>query len=223
MTTPNRGLQTLDNPLGEGPSWDRPADKIRADLGTQVDRIRNRKDLNAAAAKSLIAQKYVAAQGQMAALSSDAPQAKAAQIASAKRAAFGIDDLTKDGTPAEAAALAMNFRDAQQRAAQLATPEQASALYDTANQSGDELLTRAVGNRAVSDPLLGADDVADTYLASHPDQAVAVAALNDLLTVTMDAAQMFEYILPKPSELGSMNDSQIAAAANTANTFTQQP
>ncbi len=212
----------MDNPLGEGPAWDRPADKVRDALSAQVDKIRNRKELNPAAAKSLIAQSYVAAHQQMADLNSNAPQAKAAQVAAAKRAAFGIDDLTKGSTPAEQAALAMNFRDAQQRAGQLSSAGQAQALYDTANQSGDELFTRAVGNRALSDPALGATAVADDFLASHPDQAAALADLQQLLTAAPDAASLFEYILPRPSELSSLNDTAIAALANSANTFTQQ-
>jgi hypothetical protein len=216
VTTSNDAPQSIDNPFGQAPAWDRPADKVRSDLASQVQAIRNRKELQPAAARSLIAQKYVAAKQKMDAMSAAAPSDHLAQVAAAKRSAFGIDDITAGSSPAEQTAHAMSYRDAQQRASQLGSAAQARALFDTANQSGDEHLVRAIGNRAITDPFLGAQDIAADYLTSHPTQATAYNNLQQLLTKAPDAASLFEYITPRPSEISNLSDNEISNLAGAA-------
>jgi len=138
------------------------------------------------------------------------PAKKAADLATAKRNLFGIDDLTTGASPADRASMAMSFRDAQQRAAQLTTSTEAQALLDLADQSGDELLARAVGNQALSG--LGMDDVATTYLAARPRQAQAAENLR-ALTRMGSIADILEFVLPRPPELSQVSDNQLTALA----------
>jgi hypothetical protein len=149
----------------------------------------------------------------MDALNSANPGKQAADLAAAKRRLFGIDDLTAGASPADRATMAMSFRDAQQRAQQLTTSSEAQELLDLADQSGDELLARAVGNAAMSG--LGFSAVADKYLANRPKQQAAVDALQGMQRMR-PMADLWEFVLPKPTELSSLHDSQIAAAAAAA-------
>ena len=193
--------------------WNRPADQIRTNLDNAVQQIRNKNALSIEARRTLIAAAYTKARAQMDALNSANPGKQAADLAAAKRRLFGIDDLTSGASPADRATMSMSFRDAQQRAQQLTSPAEAQALLDLADQSGDELLARAVGNQAMTG--LGFDTVADNYLAARPKQQAAVDALQGMQrTGTM--AEILEFVLPKPIELSSLHDSQIAAAAASA-------
>ncbi len=85
-----------------------------------------------------------------------------------------------------------------------------------ANQSGDELLARAVGNHALSSMDMG--DVAESYLTNHPTQAEALDELQQLQKPA-SAATMFEFVAPKPPELSSMSDGQIVAYAAQASKY----
>ncbi len=190
--------------------WNRPADKIRAGLERDVQNIRDRIELNPAASQARIAAVYLKAKTAMDAMNTANPAKKAADVAAAKRNLFGIDDITTGTTPADRAAMSLSFRDAQQRAAQLTTSAEAQALLDLADQSGDELLARAVGNQALSG--LGMDDVATTYLAARPRQAQAAEALRGL-TRMGSIADILEFVLPRPPELSQVSDNQLTALA----------
>ena len=201
----------MTSPTSSG--WNRPADLIRTNLDNTVQQIRNKNALSIEARRTLIAAAYTKARAQMDALNSANPGKQAADLAAAKRRLFGIDDMLSGASPADRATMSMSFRDAQQRAQQLTSPAEAQALLDLADQSGDELLARAVGNQAMTG--LGFDTVADNYLAARPKQQVAVDALQGMQrTGTM--AEILEFVLPKPIELSSLHDSQIAAAAASA-------
>jgi hypothetical protein len=193
--------------------WNRPADTIRSNLESAVQGIRNRNALSPEARRTLIAAAYTKARTAMDALNSANPGKQAADLAAAKRRLFGIDDLTAGASPADRATMAMSFRDAQQRAQQLTTSSEAQELLDLADQSGDELLARAVGNAAMSG--LGFSAVADKYLANRPKQQAAVDALQGMQRMR-PMADLWEFVLPKPTELSSLHDSQIAAAAAAA-------
>ena len=210
MTQP---LPTLDNPTAV---WDRPADTVRDGLNQQIERIRGRRELSTDAMLSLVAAAYVKGKAQLDGMDTNNPAQVAAQVAAVKRAAFGIDDLLTGSSQADRATMAMSFRDAQQRAAQTTTSSEAQTLLDLANQSGDELLARAVGNHAMASMDMG--DVTESYLTNHPTQAEALDELQQLQQPA-SAATMFEFVAPKPPELSSMSDGQIVAYAARASKY----
>lgn len=199
----------MTNPTSQT-AWNRPADLVRSGLERDVQRIRDRIELNPAAAQARIAAVYLKAKSAMDAMNAANPAKRAADLATAKRNLFGIDDMTAGASPADRASMAMSFRDAQQRAAQLTTPGEAQALLDLADQSGDELLARAVGNQAMTG--MGMADVAQNYLAARPRQAQAYDALR-ALTKMGSIAEILEFALPKPPELTQVSDNQLAAMA----------
>ncbi len=190
--------------------WNRPADQVRARLERDVQTIRDRIELSPAASQARIAAVYQKAKTAMDAMNTANPAKRAADLGAAKRSLFGIDDLTTGASPADRASMALSFRDAQQRAAQLTTTADAQALLDLADQSGDELLARAVGNAALSG--LGMDDVGQAYLAARPQQAKAYDALR-ALTRMGSIAEILEFVLPKPPELAQLSDSQLTTLA----------
>jgi len=210
MTEP---LPTLDNPTAV---WDRPADTVRDGLNRQIERIRGHSELSTDALLSLVSAAYLKGKAQLDGMNTNNPAQVAAQVAAVKRAAFGIDDLLTGASQADKATMAMSFRDAQQRAAQTTTSSEAQTLLDVANQSGDELLARAVGNHALSSMDMG--DVAEAYLTNHPTQAEALDELQQLQKPA-NAATMFEFVAPKPPEISGMPDGQIAAYAAQASKY----
>ncbi len=211
MTEP---LPTLDNPTAV---WDRPADTVRDGLNQQMERIRGHSELSPDAMLSLVAAAYLKGKAQLDGMNTNNPAQIAAQVAAVKRKAFGIDDLLAGSSQADRATMAMSFRDAQQRAAQTTTSSEAQTLLDVANQSGDELLARAVGNHALSS--MDMRDVAESYLTNHPAQAAALDELQQLQQPA-SAATMFEFVAPKPPELSGMSDGQIVAYAAQASKYT---
>jgi len=196
--------------------WTRPADTVRDGLNQQIERIRGHSELSTDAMLSLVAATYLKGKAQLDGMDTNNPAQVAAQVAAVKRAAFGIDDLLTGSSQADRATMAMSFRDAQQRAAQTTTSSEAQTLLDVANQSGDELLARAVGNHALSSMDMG--DVTEAYLAAHPAQAAALDELQQLQQPA-SAATMFEFVAPKPPELSSMSDGQIVAYAAQASKY----
>jgi hypothetical protein len=194
------------------PVWDRPADQVRDAFGRQADQIRANGDLNYQAIQRGIAKAWIRAKTQLDQLAAQSGTDKTADLADAKARAFGLPDILKGATAAEAASITMSFRDAQQRASQLESPGDIQELYDTAKQSGDELLVRAVANRAMAFNL---DTVSGDYLASHPQQAQALQDLREL-TRPLSAAAMFEFLAPTPSELAGLAPFQIEALADGA-------
>ncbi len=210
MTDP---MPTLDS---NAAVWDRPADQVRDGLNRQVQRIRDKRGLTPDATRSLIADAYLKGKAQLDGLNTASPGQVAAQVAAAKRKAFGIDDLLAGASQADRATMAMSFRDAQKRAAMTTTSGEAQALLDLANQSGDELLARAVGNHALSSMDMG--DVAQGYLDQHPSQAEALGMLQQLQRPA-SISTLFEFVAPKPTELSGMSDGQIATYAAQATKY----
>jgi len=211
MTQP---LPTLDNPTAV---WDRPADTVRDGLNQQMERIRGHSELSTDAMLSLVAAAYLKGKAQLDGMNANNPAQIAAQVAAVKRKAFGIDDLLAGASQADKATMAMSFRDAQQRAAQTTTSSEAQTLLDLANQSGDELLARAVGNHAMAS--MDMRDVTESYLTNHPAQAAALDELQQLQQPA-SAATMFEFVAPKPPELSGMSDGQIVAYAAQTSKYT---
>jgi len=208
--------RTLDNP-GDPLVWDRPADQVRNGINRQVQRIRDQRGITPEASQALMAAAYLKGKAQLDGMNTNNPAQIAAQVAAAKRKAFGIDDLLTGASQADKSTMAMSFRDAQQRAAQTTTSSEAQTLLDLANQSGDELLARAVGNHALSSMDMG--DTAQAYLDAHPAQAQAVQALGDLQQ-PLSMAALFEFVCPLPPELSNLTEYAIADLAAKASKYT---
>jgi hypothetical protein len=108
-----------------------------------------------------------------------------------------IDDL-----PGGFAANAFAHRDAQQRAAGILTSRDAAALYAEADQSGDEVLARAVAAHAVAmqgSPLTGLDQgwlsLLNEFVTARPDKQNDVQALLDANRPPR-AADLFTFAVP---------------------------
>jgi len=210
--------RTLDNPGTADPLvWDRPADQVRNGINRQVQRIRDQRGITPEASQALMAAAYLKGKATLDGMNTANPAQRAADLAVAKRAAFGIDDLLTGTSETDKAAVMLSFRDAQQRAAQLSTAAEARALLDTAMQTGDELLTRAVGNHAMTSLDMG--DTAQAYLDAHPAQAQAVQALADLQQ-PLSMAALFEFVCPLPPELSNLTEYAIADLAANASKYT---
>ena len=189
------------------------ADAIREAAAAQVERLRSRKELSPEAKRSAIAKIHLGQKTQLAALQDKANQDIAAGRRAAMTTAFGIDDISGDATSRIAAAV--SYRDAQDRVANLKTPSEALQLLQRAEGTGDELLARAVAQRAydqrLSDPSWG--EALDQYLSTRPTAAQAVS---DLLAAdrSPNARQLFAFVAPPPPEVSGLADHQLAQLAS---------
>ena len=189
------------------------ADAIREVAATQVQRIRDRKELSAEAKRSAIARVHLGQKAQLAALQEKANQDIAAGRRAATAAAFGIDDLAGDATSRLTAAV--SYRDAQDRVAKLKSPAEALQKLQWAEGSGDELLARAVAQRAYeqrrTDPSW--QEALDSYLSTRPK---AQQAVSDLLAADrpVNARQLFAFAAPSPSEVAGLADHQLTQLAS---------
>ena len=189
------------------------ADAIREAAATRVQRIRDRKELSAEAKRSAIAKIHLGQKTQLAALQDKANQDIAAGRRAAMTTAFGIDDIAGDATSRLTAAV--SYRDAQDRVANLQSPTEALQVLNRAEGSGDELLARAVAQRAYeqrrTDPSW--QQALDEYLAPRPKAQQAVA---DLLAADrpVNARGLFAFVAPPPPEVSGLADHQLAALAS---------
>jgi len=192
--------------------WNRPADKLRDAAEAAYSRIRSARALSEYAKRSQIAAIYLKLKEDMAAEQSRAGVASAADLDLIKRRLFGIDDLVRGASGAEAATVSISFRDAQSRAEQITTERDATELLQRANMTGDELLARAVGNQLVI--LAGAGvpvgDTLDAYLDQRPQKATAFAAYAQASAPT-SLAGLFEFAVPSPSEVQGLSQNQLDA------------
>ncbi len=202
-----------DNRPAEPATWDRPADRARASAESSYAAIRANTDLTPTAMQRGLAKAYMNSKATIDTLAGNAGVETAVTLAAAKRAVYGIDDLTKRMTPAEQTATQQSFRDAQQRAAALSTESEALGLLDTANNVGDELLARAIGNQALTS-FTGWPSVSEQYLADRPDKAAAWQQLTELGRPA-GAATLFEFAVPRPGELAGLSDGQLTALADS--------
>jgi len=188
------------------------ADKIREDAARTFDQIRNRGELNADAIAILLARSYLTLKGKMDLLAQTTGQDNSATVRRLTQTAFGIDDLA--GNAVDRAAASVSYRDAQDRVAKLEQPNEAAALLERAENSNDELLARAIAQRAFEqrsfDPSWS--DLLDEYLATRPKAQAAVGALL-AGSAAPQIRDLFAWVLPVPSELAGLGDVQIAALA----------
>jgi len=185
------------------------AEQHRAAAESQYQAVRDNTDLRPEVARQRIAQVYVAAKDAIGALAEQHAASAGAEKAAAERDLHGVDDLTAKMSPAERAAVAMNLRDAQQRAAQATTEPEARAVLASADQVGDELQARAIGSHAINS---GFTTVADTYLSARPAKAAALERLR-AASVAPSVNDLFGFAAPVPSEFVGAREQAIRTLA----------
>lgn len=217
MTSPgNPALQSPANPQAI-PGAPPETDQVRQDAAAATAAVRANTDLSNEAAARKMAQIHVAATRKMADLQQRANAWRQQSVTSAQNAAWGIDDIP--GAAGNRPAISMSYRDAQDRAAQLDTPQEAAALLAQANETDDELLARAIARHvytlgvAAPFPVPAWSAVLDDYLATRPRAQAAVDKLIRLTKQPAPAVAMFTYVVPPPSELAGMRPDQIEALA----------
>jgi hypothetical protein len=190
--------------------WNRPADKLRDAAETAYARIRSARALSDYAKRAMVASVYLKLKEDMDAAQSKAGIATAADLALLKRKLYGVDDLIRGASNAEQATLQISFRDAQSRAESIGNERDARTLLDRANQTGDELLARAVGNQLVTLACAGipVGNTLDEYLSTRPQKATAYAAYVAACQPT-SMASLFEYAAPSPPEVHGLTQGQM--------------
>jgi hypothetical protein len=183
------------------------ANAIRDNLQSAVDRVGNMAQLNPDAQLCLIARAYLAAQAQMTKLSGEVAAKTDARMRVLTAQVWGVADF------ADKVSASISLRDATDRAQALTGQQDAMNLLSTAERSGDELLAQAVA--CVADQL-GFDDVAGAYFATRPAKAVLNAELHGLVPTlkSMNAVDLFLYVLPAPPGLNAANPYRIQQIAD---------
>jgi hypothetical protein len=127
------------------------------------------------------------------------------------------------GSVSSLGADAISARDADDRAAQLKTRDEALALLARAESNSDQVLARAIALRAftnVQQPLSAGAwrPVLDAYCTSRPTIATKLAELAEARRSSVEKSfgRSVIFSLNKPRELERMSDSQIQAAAGGA-------
>jgi hypothetical protein len=184
------------------------ANTIRDNLGADVDRIGCKASLTPAAQLCLTARAYMAAKAQMDKLSTDTTAKTDARTRVLTGQVWGVDDV-----PGDRVSASISYRDATDRAQAITDPQVAMNLLTTAERSGDELLARAVACQADA---FGWDDVAGAYFATRPAKAKQNAELHSLVPSlkSMNATDIFMFILPAPAGLDASNPYRIQQIAD---------
>jgi len=197
------------------------ADRIRSDAEAAYSRVRSNGDYTTEAIQRLIAVAYAAATDKMTALQERTDSDASATLRKATQDAFGTADLARD--PGAAASVAIAARDAADRAAQITDPRQALDQFTQADARGDETMCRALAQQAWAMSASGIGgpawaELLDAFVATRPRAEAAINTLIQLNRRSASAtlADAWRFVLPKPSELGSLGDYQIRALAASA-------
>jgi hypothetical protein len=189
------------------------ADQIRSGAELAHDQIRNKTNLTVDARRVQHAQVQAAASQKMDDLQASDASDATANVKRLTATAYGVGDLTRGASPADAASIAITARDAGDRADLLADQQSAMAMLTRAEQTGDETLARAVAQVAAMNNWA---DVLSTFCADRPVQAAAINQLQEIGNTgqKMSLADLFNYALPTPPELGSLTPFQIEQLAS---------
>lgn len=202
-------MQTTQVPL---PTQER-AEQIRSTAAAEYQRISSRGDLTVPAIQVLLARAYVKGKSEMDALRERTSSTSTANSRHFYQAAFGIDDIA-GASGVNRASASVSYRDAQDRVASLDSPQAADYLFTRAENSGDELLARAIAQRAYDEgQFLGWGDILDRYLATRPAAQRAVNELLNARSNSMSASNLFAFVFIPPAQLGGLADYQIQALA----------
>jgi hypothetical protein len=183
---------------------------IRNEHNARVELIRNNTKLSSDGKAAQIARSYRESAQQINDLEAKERVALADQRLELERALFG--QFSSDPTSL------MNYRDAQERVARLTTDDHAEArqLLHTAQISGDDTLAAALLGRAVN---VGWNDIVTRYSEQHPDRAVQLKDLSDVIHFqedhTVDFQRSADYSFSKPNEVAHLTDNNIERMAAT--------
>ena len=184
------------------------ADSIREALTADVDRIGSQPGLSTDAMQCRVARAYLVAKAQMDALNVNTTAATDARMRVLTGQVWGVDDI-----PGDKVSASISYRDATDRAQAITSPHDAMILLTTAERSGDDLLSRAVACQADA---MAWDDVAGAYFATRPVKAKQNAELHSLVPSlkSMNATDLFMFILPAPAGLDGSNPYRIQQLAD---------
>lgn len=199
--------------LPRGSGKQRSADEIKKALDAEVARLRAQRDLSPEGLKRRIAQAYVRASTEMQEAKAAASAGREARYDELHRKMFGNPTA---GDPQSA----INFRDCQERAAQVKNAREAAALLKRAHQTGDEALGKAVAMKALEMAPMGGGWV--SLINEWAELNGVDAELTEISELTSGGAMKslqrgWEHSLSVPPELGSgAHAREWAAEADTA-------
>lgn len=190
--------------------------QIQLDANDTIERLRNDKSLSAGAIRSKIAATHLATKRAVADIEQQIESSKSNESDYWSKAAFGITDLIGDnGSPYPASAA---YRQAQAEVDKITDPREATQLLARAEQSGDEMMARALSQRAYNERgFFGAawQPVMDAYTAKRPKQAEAISNLlaNDPGALSGVGAAAYTHV-HTPPEVARLSDHQLEEVAN---------
>ncbi|WP_436785783.1 hypothetical protein [Yinghuangia sp. YIM S10712] len=187
-------------------------DDIRATYRRHLDSIRGARNVHPDAKKVEVARAYHQARTALDRARKE-QQAQDEKIwPDLERRLFGYD--TGYAAPAERAATVIAARDAYDRAANLGSSKDAAQLLARAEQTGDELLARAVAQRANDRSW---NEVLGDYLSRRPE---ATRIYNQMCEIYQRRTSLngniktgMDHALHRPEELTGLSDTDIAALA----------
>lgn len=191
----------------------RKAETIQAGLRQQIDYIRNDRKLTPEGKRQQVAAVYLQAKRQLEFLKADEANKRSNQITDLRRTLFGAAGTSDAQT-------AISYRDAQERVGALGIEDEdrAAKLLDQAILSGDDVLVKAVIQRALDVQWV---NVANKYIETHPYYGAKLEELWNLDSESSEGIDAIGFMnslafhVEKPSELNNAHmDSQIEAVAN---------
>ncbi|WGY04325.1 hypothetical protein QI633_11265 [Nocardioides sp. QY071] len=182
-------------------------DKLNATLA----RVRGNKDLNDDGRLRQLAKAYTDAKVQLTSLREQFEGERAATVTKLNREIFGATSVS--------GADAISLRDAADRASQITDPADALRLVQQANDTGDEVLARAIAQVAHRNHagFLGAAwaPVLEAFLAERPVIAARLTQLEGATTGGLQSDFQMEghFYLAEPYEFAQVPPGRIAAYA----------
>lgn len=174
------------------------AAEVKRLVGERIEALRER-GYDGDTLTALIAREHLNGRRVMDQLKAEHRAEELARAKTANIAIYGAEDLRGDS---DDVAHRASFRDAQDRAARVDSPDQAARLLAQAERSGDEVLARAVAVRAFDRRW---KDVTESYSETRPEWKAAVDNVDDTrISVGMGANLVFG--LRKPEELRRLHD-----------------
>jgi len=190
---------------------------IHEEMQTSLAATRGNPDLSKSAIQKRVASAYVKAKTALDQIPVADATDQMLQRRTLMQKAFGLSDLTSSGL--SQADLASSYRDAQDRASQLADEREASEALERAEDSNDELAARAICWQAWNTWPQWLS-VVNAYLLTRPAAEAALQQLQDLqgqaiLNPVKDAFDTAgQLYVAVPSELTGYSQSQIEAIAS---------
>jgi len=194
------------------------AEKIQDRLRGRVDDIRTRQDLSNDGRQRQLAKAHTEAAAEMHKVRAADETARAQREEKLLRTLFG-NAAARDATSV------VSFRDAQDRAERLVKPDEAAELLARARRSGDTLLAKAIGMKALNEAraaLPGAGDqwvtVLNQWAQDEPpavDEALTeLGQMHHANTGPRQIGRSLRYSVPTPAELRGSNIALLARQAD---------